>query len=162
MPLTLILASATLTQAIPMCSDPISHLIPRDSPSANLACHPNNIAVDSTVFVDYASAFCANVTTAQQTSQVIALMSNHTLTIGVNPSADAIKCQVNPGDCAYAMQLIRKTCEYPFWCRVTLNFPFTTHRRIIIPSGRYTCFTCLTCPVSAISILICLSDSPSK
>jgi hypothetical protein len=39
------------------------------------------------------------------------LFFDRTLSFEVNPSLDAIKCQVDPDGCANAMQLIHKTCE---------------------------------------------------
>ncbi len=136
MPLIPVLAFAAITHAMPLSSFPINHLPLSDSSPGNLTCYPNNIAVDTTIFVQYAAAFCADITGAPSTLQDTALMPNHTLTIGVNSVADAVKCQVDPEDCANAMHLIRKTCTYPFPRQLVLKIPSILPRCITAPGGR--------------------------
>jgi hypothetical protein len=110
----LALAFAALTPAMPVSSIPVRQVTSRDSSPASLTCHPNDIAIDTTAFVEYAAAFCMNITTIQATSIYVPLVQNHTLALGVISALDAVKCQVDSENCANAMQLIRKTCEYPF------------------------------------------------
>lgn len=104
--------------SLPVDTHPVNHMNSRGPPSANLPCGPNDVAIDSTVCVDHASASCANTTVGQQRSQEIVLFRNRTLSFELNPSLDAIKCQLDPDDCANAMQLIRKPCEWAFGCRL--------------------------------------------
>jgi hypothetical protein len=112
--LILALAFAALTHAMPASSIPVGQLTSRDSSPANLTCRPNDIAIDTTAFVEYAAAFCTDITTIQATARYIPLVQNHTLALGVISAPDAVKCQVDSEICANAMQLIRKTCKCPF------------------------------------------------
>jgi hypothetical protein len=114
--LGLILGIIILTRSMPLSSKLSGQMFSRNSYSspANPTCHLIDIAIDTTIFENYAAAFCADVTKAQRISQNIALMLNQTLTMAVNVTFDAVKYQVTPGGCISAMRFIRMTCEYPF------------------------------------------------
>jgi hypothetical protein len=115
--LGLVLRIAILIRSMPLSFDLGERLLLSRNlylSPANPTCHPNDIAIDTTSFENYAKGFCADITTAPHTSQNISATLNQTLTMAVKVISDSVKCQVTPDDCISAMQLIHKTCEYPF------------------------------------------------
>jgi hypothetical protein len=109
--LRLILDFVTLMHSFLVETQPTSRMNPRGPPLASLSCFPNQVAIDNTVSIEHASAFCTNTTMDQQKSQEIVLSSNRTLSFELKPSLDVIKCRLDSDDCANAVQLIRKTSE---------------------------------------------------